>query len=220
LERSRTRELHRALELNPTSAGVLTIYSFYYLLPLKRFDEAIAMSRKALDLDPLSPLMHGNLGSIYTFCRQWDRALEEFNNALEIDPHSGPSYYRLAYMHFSSGNYDKAISTAEAAIREMGRLPTLPLLGAVYARAGRITEAQKILEELQDTDQKMYIPPVYLAILYSALAMTDQALDCYERAVEDGSLVTILSVAFDRINEPLRSHPRFISLLRKMNLEP
>jgi TolB-like protein/Tfp pilus assembly protein PilF len=213
------REFRRALELNPESTGVLTLYSLNYLLLLRRLDEAITVSRKALDLDPMSPLMHGNLGLVYAVARRWDRALEEFNNSLEIDPHSGATYLRLALMHFWAGNYDEAIPAAEAAIREMGRVMSLPLLCAIYAGSGRIEEAREILEELQEIAQKMYIQPIYFAMIYHALGMTDQALDWYEKAVEEPSFTAILGNAVE-LSESLRSHPRFIALRRKMNLEP
>jgi eukaryotic-like serine/threonine-protein kinase len=216
------RELRRALDLNPKSDVVLTIYSIYYLLPLQRFDEAIAVSKRALDLDPLSPLMYCNLGLIYLFSRQWDRALEQYKHALEIDPHFGTAYNYLAFAHLWMGDFDEAMLAAEAAIREIGRVPNLlGLLGAIHARAGRIDEAKKLLEEMQSAAQKMYVPPTSFASIYFALGADDSGLTWLEKAVEEPSLITIIMVGLEYIYyDSLRSHPRYQALRRKMNLEP
>ncbi len=50
------REFRRALELDPKSEDVLRWYDYYYLVPMRRLDEAVAAARRAVELDPLSPV--------------------------------------------------------------------------------------------------------------------------------------------------------------------
>jgi serine/threonine protein kinase/tetratricopeptide (TPR) repeat protein len=213
------RELLRALDLNPKSTGVLTVYSLYYLLPLRQFDKAIEVSRRALELDPISPLMHSNLGGIYLASQQLDRALEQFLQALEIDPHSGMAHMRLGQLHLEAGNYGEAMLAAETAAREMGRVPLLGLIGAIHARAGRIEEAKKVLDELEDVAQKMYIPSLSFVAVNLALGQVDAAFDWFEKGIEESTSLAAIYWAF-LSNSPLQFHPRCRALGRKMNLEP
>jgi tetratricopeptide (TPR) repeat protein len=208
--------------LNPKSDVVLTIYSIYNLLPLQRFDEAIAVSKRALDLDPLSPVMYCNLGTIYLHSGQRDRSIEQYRHALEIDPHFGTAYFYLARAYLQMEDIDEAMLAAEAAIRELGREPNLlGFLGAIHARAGRMDEAKKLLEELQGTAQKMYVPPTSFASIYFALGADDSGLTWLEKAVEEPSIITIIMVGLEYAHYgPLRPHPRYQALRRKMNLEP
>ena len=83
---------------------------------------------------------------------------------------------------------------------------------------GRISEAQKLLEELRKIAQKANVPPMAFAIIYCGLRKINRALDWYEKAIETRDQ-TVLVFHADPLFDPLRSHPRYHALLRKMNLE-
>jgi tetratricopeptide (TPR) repeat protein len=87
------REFRRALELGPESADVWANYDYYYLLPMQRLDEAVAASQRALELDPLSPFLQWRLGYRYYLTGRWDRSVERYRNALDLDPN-----YATAHM--------------------------------------------------------------------------------------------------------------------------
>jgi adenylate cyclase len=55
-------EFQRAIALNPGSARAHQAYGFILLGGTGRFEEAIAELKRALELDPLSPLINSNLG--------------------------------------------------------------------------------------------------------------------------------------------------------------
>jgi serine/threonine protein kinase len=48
--------------------------------------KALAASQRAAELDPLSPFLHWRLGVRYYYKRQWDRAIEQYRNALDLEP--------------------------------------------------------------------------------------------------------------------------------------
>jgi serine/threonine protein kinase len=92
-------------------------------------------------------------------------------------------------------------------------------LGFGYARTGRVGKAQKLIKELQDMAQKIYIAPSSFASVYGGLGEMDRCFDWIEKAFEErAALVCNLRVC--PYYDPLRSHPRWKTLLRKMNLEP
>ena len=213
-------EFRRALELDPNSEDVWSWYDDHYLVPMGRLDESVSAARRALELDPLSPFLQWRLGRRYYCTRQWDRAIQQFHNTLELDP-----YYAAAHGYFGltclqTGKLEEAIRALETGVQLMGRSPlALGMLGAAYANAGRLGEAQKLLEELQDLAQKAYVQPCSFAFIYLGLGDIDRGFDWLEKAIDERDGL-ILHLRVDPIYDPLRSHPRYPALLRKMNLEP
>jgi serine/threonine protein kinase/Tfp pilus assembly protein PilF len=212
------REFRRALELAPKSEEVWMYYDYFYLVSMQRLDEAVAASRKALELDPLSPFLQWRLGLRYYFTRQWDRAIKQFHNALEIDPNYGPAHLYLGCSYIQIGKPEDAIHTFEMIAKLQGHSPVaLGHLASANALAGRIGEARKLLEELQQLAQRIYVPSLYFAYPYYFLGEIDRAFDWFEKAVAERETLT-LHLHVDPLYDPLRSHPRYQSLLRKMNL--
>ena len=83
---------------------------------------------------------------------------------------------------------------------------------AGYARTG---EAQATAADL---DIEVVFPPYSVPILYALLGQDERALDFLEQGYEEGAfgvVSTILGQPFDRF----RSHPRFVSLVRKVGLQ-
>ena len=195
-------------------------YGGSYLVPMRRLDEAVVAMRRALELDPVSALLQRNLGFVYFVARQYERAIEQFRNALELDPQFPMAHLFLGLIYIESARLDEGIRALETAADLEGRSPSvLGNLGAAYARAGRISEARKFLDLLQDLAQKAYVPPYSFARIHLALGETDKGFDWLEKAVDEQDYkATLLLVG--PLSDPLRSHPRYRALLRKMNLEP
>jgi non-specific serine/threonine protein kinase len=212
------REFLRALELDPKSEEVWINYDWYYLVPMRRLDEAVAASQKAVELDPLSAFLQWRLGYRYYLTRQWDRAIEQCHNALELDPHYAWAHMFIGGSYVHTGKLDEAIPALETCAQIAGRSPfSLGVLGYACALAGRIGQARKLLEELQDLAQKAYVQPFSFMHLYLGLGEIDGCFDCFEKAVDEHDSI-ILHVHLDPTFDPLRSHPRYPALLRKMNL--
>jgi serine/threonine protein kinase/Tfp pilus assembly protein PilF len=214
------REFRRALDLDPESEAASEYYDYDYLVPMRQLDEAIATSRRALERDPLSPFLQWRLGLRYYYKRQWNRAIEQFHNALELDPHYLYAHCFLGCTFIQIANIDEAILAFETAAQLLGGSPLgLALLGSARVLEGRIGEAQTLLEELQELAAKGYVSPFSFALIHMALGEMERGLDWLGKAINERDGL-ILHLHVDPQFDPLRSHPRYPALLRKMNLEP
>ena len=116
--------------------------------------------------------------------------------------------------------YPEAVDRADHAVEYFDRVPRLLAAQAeAYAAAGRISEVEKILEELEAAAEKKYVDPVLLALVHVALDNRDAAFELLERAYEIRSpWLPVMSV--DPKVDPLRDDPRFDDLMRRIGLEP
>ncbi len=203
------RAFKRAIELNPNNANAQHRYS-YYLIALGRHKESLAMRKRLVELDPLSPGRKEGLGFAYTFARQYDQAIDQYRKALELDPNSAHPGLGRAYLQ--KGMHEDAIAAFQKAV-DLGGW-TKHDLGYAYAVAGKREEAVKTLEEL--LEQGKGVQPTGVAQLYGALGEKDQAFAWLEKAYEehDGWLAML---KVDPHFDSLRDDPRFQSLLRRMN---
>ncbi len=213
------REFLSALELDPKSEEVWTYYVCFYLVPLRRLDEAVAASQRAVELNPLSPAMHLRLGHCYFLTRNWDRAIQELNT-LELDSRHAAVQLLLGTSYMHTGKPNEAIRSLETCAQLMGRSPlSLGVLGWAYAVSGRTSEAQKLLLELQGFDQKTYSQTYGLGLIHLGLGEIDRCFVCLEKAVDERDPQVLIIPVLPEF-DPIRPHPRYQLLLRKMNLEP
>jgi adenylate cyclase len=209
----------RALEFGPSIRDVLFLYSYFYLIPMRRLDEALAAMQKEQELDPLSSAAYVYLGYIYILLKHYDRAIELSRNALELDPNTPAAYSFIGYAHTMKGEPDEAIRIYDTIKPFLRSIPLLQGdLGTVYAMAGRTSEAHRILEELHTAARNAYVPALPFALIHLGLGEIDECFDWLYKAV-DNREPTISHVTCVPMYDPLRSHPRYKALLRKMNLE-
>ena len=218
--RGAERDFIRALELDPQSGDAVDAYCYFYLVPMRRLDEAIAMTRKALERDPLSAQFQFHLGYWNYYSRLYDRALEHARIAVEMNPNYWPPYVVIAACGRAIGKIEESVRTWEIITQLSRRHPfALGYLGRTYALQGRTAEATKLLEELQELEQKVCVPPSSFGCIYMGLGKIEKALDWFEKAIDERDS-WIFHLGVQPVWDPLRSHPRYHALLCKMNLEP
>jgi tetratricopeptide (TPR) repeat protein len=98
----------RALELDPSSAGVLVNLGTIYF-HLKDWEKAERSYRKALEADPQYALAHFNLGNLFDEKGDPDQALLHYTLALRLDPTYGDAHYNLALLYQSGGQVMRAV---------------------------------------------------------------------------------------------------------------
>ena len=210
-------EFRRAIQLNPSFAFGHDQYGFY-LAFRGRLDDSVAESRLAIELDPLSPLALTDSAFALTFQGKYEAAKEQCRNALALDPNNWIGQWTLGWIDIEAGKFSEAVTELEKA-RAMDSPPLVAgKLGYAYARSGERTKAEATIIELNQMSSRRYVSSYYTAIVYLGLGDKRRALDGLEKAYEarDWSL---LSLKMERIFDPLRSEPRFIALMKKLNFE-
>ena len=74
-----------------------------------RFDEAIAAAKIACCLDPLSAIIARDLGLVFYYARQLDRAVEQYRKTLDFEPDFALARQSLGRAYLDKGMYDEAL---------------------------------------------------------------------------------------------------------------
>jgi serine/threonine-protein kinase len=213
------RSYQRALQLNPNYA-VAHLWHGEYLAALGQHPQAIAAIQRALELDPLSLIIQASLGRHgYYFARQYDRAIAQLRQTLEMDEHFWVAHHFLAWTYANVGRLPEALAECEAARRLNDNLEIPTVLGFIHGRAGRRREASQVLDELRQRSPRQYVSPMLGALIAIGMGDHDQAFDWLEKAYADRAQM-LSEIKAEPAFDPLRQDPRFAELLRRMNFPP
>jgi tetratricopeptide (TPR) repeat protein len=211
------REFLRALELNPGSVTAHHAYAMVCLVPQGRLDEALTEIEKARNLDPLSAAVNINVGDVYYFRRDYRKAIDYFRKTLELDPHFPNVRRWLGNVSYSLGNATAAAEYYRQAVGAQGDRNPAALV-AYLITTGRQEEARERLKRLGQDPVASRLMAGDLAALYTMLGDKEAAFEWLERAYRERS-GSLTFVKVSPIFDPVRSDPRFQSLLRRLNLE-
>ena len=213
------REYKRAIELNPDYEITYEVYS-YLLCALGRPDEGVEKARRGLEVNLLSGPMANDLALAYYQARQYDDAVKQYQQTLEMEPNRPEALLGLGMVYAQKGMYEEAISEYQKVIKSMGRTsPTLAQLGHVYAMAGKKAEAISLLGELKEICKQSFRGSYDLAILYTGLGERDKAFEQLNKAFEERS-GWIIYLKVEPQFDSLRADPRYPALLKRLNLSP
>jgi TolB-like protein/DNA-binding winged helix-turn-helix (wHTH) protein/Tfp pilus assembly protein PilF len=206
----------RAIQLDPGYATAYQRYSLYSVA-MGRFDDSLEQIKKARDLEPLSISINASFGWRLYLAREYDRSIAQLRDTLEMDPSYQWAHLTLGQAYEQKGQYDLALKELQRAV-ELSHSSSLMIsaLAHAYALSGNHSEALKLLAQLDALSKKQYVSPFYVAIVYLGLGKNDLALNWLQKAYADRSNGLVFFKVEPEL-DPLRSDPRFISLLRKLN---
>jgi TolB-like protein/Tfp pilus assembly protein PilF len=211
------REYERALELKPNDAGTRHWYGNDTLAALGRFEEAIAEGRRAVELDPLSPIIDTDLGVTFLYARRYDEAAAQLRKTLEIDPTFFYAHFNLGIALQGKGDLSGAIAEYEKATElSSNNLLVLTACAAAKAQAGDKDAARRMLSELDEISKQREVVGYFRALLYLSLNNKDEAVRWLEQGFEERDGANICWIKVDPLLDSLHGDPRFEALVQKV----
>ncbi len=212
------REARRALELNPNSAGAHDLLGLYFTV-LGRAAESAAEATRALELDPLSVVFTTDAGWSRLAARDYDKAIEFFRKAVEIEPGFGFAHESMAIAYVQKGRCPEAIAVAEKGTKADDSPFALAMSGGIYAACGKSDRAREVLEKLAGPYRNRYLCPYEIAVIHIGLGEKDEAFRSFEKGLQDRSICMPFLKVDPRL-DPIRSDPRYLDLVRRLAFPP
>ncbi|MFT6734614.1 MAG: TolB-like protein/Tfp pilus assembly protein PilF [Polaribacter sp.] len=137
-----------ALSLNPNNAQAYHWYGHMLRNDLGRFEEALAIHRKAAELEPLSSIILNNVGWSLRSTGQLQAALSQYQTIYEKSPGFPAVLTGLAWVNDDLGNFALAVSWQNKAVElDTANILNRYWLAWHYLNLGDLTAAQAELEK-------------------------------------------------------------------------
>ncbi len=212
-----------SIALKPDNAEALSYYAMFLAI-VGRVEEAIDLSRGALRLDPLAPLIGMNCGWTYFSAGMSAEASQQAAKMIETEPGFFGGHWLLGAIHLSEGEFESAVSHLRAAVSRGGHPVVIADLASACSLAGRDEEAGAILRQLLEMRRESYVPATCLARVYARSGDIENAIKWFEAAwaERNGEMVFLQEeIASATDADPLRrlaDEPRVTTLLRRMKM--
>ena len=209
-----SRDLQRAVELNPRCVAARQWLSYYLVFIEGRVEEGLAHARRAIELDPLAPLLVMQLGMTLTGAGRYDEAVASFQRAGELAPMMFQATIHLGLVFNHLGRSDEAIAPLEVAVTTSGRHPwTLAALAVCYSSLGRRADGEAIHDELVARARREYVQSTVLAIVAASLGRMDDTFRLLDRACDEHDGILVYSKRYPFF-ERLQADPRMARIYR------
>lgn len=211
------KRFERAYALNPRSL-TYHIYIPLYLSSLGRFEEALVLANRGVELDPASPSASHLLSVQYFVARKFDQAIQECHRTLAMAPDLFLVYVVLAQANAGKGLYREAMDSLEKAPAMCRSIPSVAgLRGYLHGLLGERSQALQIIEQFKAISKQHFVPGFYIALVYAGLGDNDQAFAGLEKSIEE-RFIRLAYLAREPLWDPIRSDPRFAEIVRRVGI--
>ncbi len=142
-------------------------------------EEALNLAQRALELEADLPIAHFSLGRILArpFYRKYDRAIEAFQQTIQLDPNHADSYANLALVSIFTGNAVEAESFARTAMEINPLFPFwyLHARAMSYYYQGKYDLAVEDLREAADRNPTAFFVRYWLAAALAQIGEIEDA---------------------------------------------
>ena len=159
------------------------------LSSLGKFDEAISIYKKAVQIDPYSIniKVYCNMAAAYSKLGRWDEAAEAFKLAIYADPNYPDAYCGLGVAYDKLGLWNEAAQAYKESIRLQPYFADAHYnLGMVYTKLGRYSEAVEAFKEaIRLKPKPAFLNAHYnLGVTYGKLGRHNEAIEEFRQAVQ------------------------------------
>ncbi len=204
------QEAGTALALDPNSAYAHEVSSWFEA-DMGRLQNAQAECAKAVELDPISVEYNWALAQLYWMSHESNRAIQQANKTLEIDPGNTHAIATLGYGYEQMGDYNKAVEQYLRYEHLSGRDARAEKLKQVFNQSGYAAFAREYARQ-EDADGDYGDA----ADDYALLGDKNAAFAELEKAFPGRTQLFLIKV--DPMLDNVRSDPRYADLLRRIGL--
>ena len=176
-------------------------------------------AQTAVRLTPASVTAIVDLGFAAYMAGRQGLALEHLTVALELGPQAPHTHFVMGMVQEARGDLATAADAYRQAVELSGGRRYVGVLGAALARLERVDEARALLAELSAAPPALRVSPIDFAVLCVALDDPDEAIRWLERLIDEHAWNVHILKAAPQL-DPLRTDPRFATLLRRVGLAP
>ena len=220
LDRDRTgaeSEFLKAIELNPNYPTAHHWYS-RYLRGIGKLDDGEREIKRAEQADPLSLVIINNVAEIHVDRGDLNAATKECRRMMDLDPNFWAAHQTLGIVMVRQHRYEEAFAEAQKSVQLADKSnASLALLGHVYGKLGRRTDAEGVIKELEKRYADKFADGRDLAIVYAGLDDKDKTFSWLDRAAADQS-VNLAFMKLEPLLEPLHNDPRWNDLERRVGV--
>jgi TolB-like protein/tetratricopeptide (TPR) repeat protein len=201
-----------AVRLNPSYA---TAHQWFgeFLGDLRRTDEAITESRRAVELDPLSAIARSDLGLVYLHVGHYAEASAELHHVLALYPDFALAHSYLGGVYIETGHLD------QARVEEGRAVPAIDdglAIEDAWA-AGKTDEVRARTDVLTRRANAGHYSFITLAHLHARLGDYAAAQAALERSFQQHEWM-LVTLKVDPYFAHMRDDPRFRDLIRRIGI--
>jgi serine/threonine protein kinase/tetratricopeptide (TPR) repeat protein len=213
-------EFKKAIELDPSDATAHQWFSQSLSFMGGRVQESIAEANRAHELDPLSAIIGCALGDAYSFSRQFDRAVEQYQKVIAENPSFSAAHIDLSIAYFGAHKYEQMIEEYKTYAHLAGDksyLELAPAMEAGFRSGGWPAAAHKAIDVLigQRKAGTNHLAAYSIADFYADIGDKEHAFEWLNIAYQEHNTYLVF-LRTDATLETLRSDPRYAELERKI----
>ena len=200
------------IEMNPNDPFVRAYYG-HLLMCLKRSDEAYEQGKLAMELDPLNPLIQGLYSVILLDRKDYTEIISLFENV-----YHPITYFSLMQAYNALGDYEKSFKILLDNIYYIFDEAVGNRIQKIHKEKGYKAGVEAIAEVYAKNYEESYMLPTDIAFNYGLAQDQQEVIKWLELGLEinDPGMPYIACSAFPV--DFIRDNPRYIELLKKMNL--
>jgi serine/threonine protein kinase len=212
------KELLKALAINPSNAIARVIYA-QLLSSLQRPGEALMQANMAIDLDPKNPMLQIQYAVVILGVGDCQNALIQIEKVLADDPGHFLANACILSAAFRCKEYNKVIKADRYILPVINfKEDDIKEFERIFNEQGFIKAYENVMKHLEKFAENNFISPLDMALRYIMANKPDKAMDWIEKGYEihDPGMPYISTHCFNA--DPLFENPRFIAIVKKMNL--
>jgi hypothetical protein len=178
-------------------------------------DDAMALTWRACELDPLNAMTHCMASQIAFQARDFETAVRDACQTLVVEPDFWVAHLQLGQAHQQLGRDAHALDALAEAVRlSRGNTKPVSTTGYILATLRRRSEAHDVVESLERRSQEHYVPPYALALVHAGLNDRERMYESLDGAFSARD-VHLIYLPVDPKWDAFRNDGRFIELLQR-----